>query len=257
MTVLFRICQEVFRTSKAQTDRVFMILTVYSSLLPRREHFYPSVTRARSMYDPLAYISDTPRVSYESPPSGGGVSKPWSASRALFLVSGDETRVDAVGWTKNVTRQQRPDFPDGRELTGLAEGSYPYRYTTRARAALAVTPRHAAALKGCADWSPSPSHPWRRWASGHQGRKSVARPESDSDKSPCMPDARAEREGEILWRFSEIDMLSYVCLYHTYTLLWIPKIDDRFKLKIDIRYYIHIYTSKKSITKLFVLWNLT
>lgn len=101
MTVLFKICQEVFRTSKAQTDRVFMILTVYSSLFPRREHFYPSVsTRARSMYDPLAYISDTPRVSYKLPPSGDGASKPRSASRALFLVSGDETRVDAVGWTK-------------------------------------------------------------------------------------------------------------------------------------------------------------
>lgn len=109
-----------------------------------------------------------------------------------------------------------------------------------------MTPRHAAALKGRADWSPPRPLPWRGWASGHQqGRKSVARPESDSDKSPCMPDARAEREGEILWRFSEIDMLSYVCLYHTYTLLRIRKIDDRFKLKIDIRYFMYKILQKK------------
>jgi len=32
------------------------------------------------------------------------------------------------------SRERRPDFPDGRELTGLVEGSYPYRYTTMGRA---------------------------------------------------------------------------------------------------------------------------
>lgn len=33
-----------------------------------------------------------------------------------------------------LTMERRPDFPDGRELNGLAEGSYPYRYTTVGRA---------------------------------------------------------------------------------------------------------------------------
>ena len=60
------------------------------------------------------------------------------------------------------SRERRPDSPDGRELTGLAEGSYPYRYTTMGGARMCRTGGDAAprcgsgrrgALKGYVDGS--------------------------------------------------------------------------------------------------------
>lgn len=91
----------------------------------------------------LAY--DTPQCLVHTCPAssipGARVSRPWSASWRLFPVgetiracalSGGQWRLKREGGTR--FREQRPDFPDGRELTGLAEGSYPYRYTTMGRA---------------------------------------------------------------------------------------------------------------------------
>lgn len=91
-----------------------------------------------------------PRLAYDTPQrlrahvfrklhSRRRVSRPRPASWRTFSVG--ETicvsyRVDDEDRNEGGTRshERRPDSPDGRELTGLAEGSYPYRYTMMGRA---------------------------------------------------------------------------------------------------------------------------
>jgi len=86
------------------------------------------------------------------------ISRRWNNSRLCFIewTMKTETKV------RTQSRGRRPDSPDGRELTGLVEGSYPYRYTTMGDARMCCTGGDAAprcgsgrrgALKGYVDGS--------------------------------------------------------------------------------------------------------
>lgn len=139
MIVLFKIRRpKTSWTSKAQLDRVLEILTVYSSLLPRREHFYPSVTTSETDVQPsTTSINDNPprlvnvytclakkRVSLRL--KTGFLSRGWHRGHFRFPSAATKRVLILLGWT----RDSRDTRDVSRELRSDTTARFPGRART-------------------------------------------------------------------------------------------------------------------------------